>query len=81
MVEQEQTEDQTAGKMAGLDQSEMVELPAVDMSLPDEEIIPQLMEMMSGLGFLHLKNVEGFDEDELLQDVIDFHAVDDNSKL
>ena len=59
----------------------MVELPAVDMSLPDEEIIPQLMEMMSGLGFLHLKNVEGFDEDELLQDVIDFHAVDDNSKL
>ena len=42
---------------------DLVELPAIDMSAPEEEIIPKIIEMMSTVGFLYLKNIKGFDEE------------------
>lgn len=63
------------------DQSQLVELPAIDMSEPDEQIIVnQIMVMSSTLGFFHLKNVPGFDEQELLRDMKEFHALPDEVK-
>jgi isopenicillin N synthase-like dioxygenase len=50
------------------------------MSQSDDEIVPQLMQMITGLGFLHLKNVEGFDEDDLLKDMKEFHSMADDAK-
>lgn len=38
------------------------------------------MAMIEGLGFLHLKNVQGFDEDELLKDTKEFHSMPDMVK-
>jgi isopenicillin N synthase-like dioxygenase len=61
-------------------EKDMVELPAIDMSEPDEVIVPQMMEMMTTLGFLHLKNCEGFDEAELLADIKEFHGLSDDVK-
>ena len=53
----------------------MIDLPAIDMQAPEKEIIPKIIEMMSTVGFLHLKNVEGFKEDELLKDAKAFHSI------
>jgi len=56
------------------------ELPAVDMQAPDEETVPQLMEMMTNLGFLHLRNVPGFDEKRHLEICKAFHALPKEAK-
>lgn len=42
----------------------MVELEAIDMTMPEEKIIPKLMKNLRTAGFLTLKNVKGFDEGE-----------------
>ena len=39
------------------------------MNDPESKIVPQIMKMLTEVGFLHLKNVPGFDEDKLLADV------------
>ena len=41
----------------------------------EENIIPQIMNMLTGVGFLHLRNVPGFNEDELLSDIKEFHGL------
>ena len=41
---------------------DMITLEAIDMTWPEEKIIPKLMHNMRNVGFLTLKNVEGFDE-------------------
>jgi len=58
----------------------MLDLPAIDMSLPEAEIIPQVMEQLEGLGFLHLKNVEDFDEDATLAACKAFHGLPAEAK-
>lgn len=45
-----------------VDPNDMVSLEAIDMTLSEEEIIPQLMNNLRNVGFLTLKNVPGFDE-------------------
>jgi len=44
----------------------MLELPPIDMTLPETQIINLLMEQLTNIGFLHIKNVKGLDEDILL---------------
>lgn len=39
-----------------------------------------MMKMLSDVGFLHLKNVAGFDEDELLKTVKEFHTLPEKIK-
>ena len=62
------------------DESQLTSLPAIDMSGPEDIIIEQIMDMCENLGFFHLKNVPGFDEDALLSDLKEFHALPDNVK-
>ena len=50
-------------------EKDLVSLPAIDMNDPESKIVPQIMKMLTEVGFLHLKNVPGFDEDKLLADV------------
>ena len=50
------------------------------MNDPESKIVPQALKMLSEVGFLHLKNVKGFDEDELLRTVKEFHAMPDSVK-
>ena len=45
------------------------------MQSPEKEIILKLIEMMTTVGFLYLKNVKGFEEDELLRDTKAFHSI------
>ena len=56
-------------------EKDLIDLPAIDMQAPEKEIIPKIIEMMSTVGFLHLKNVQGFEEDELLRDTKAFHSI------
>ena len=61
-------------------EAEMVELPAIDMQDSEESIVQQVYQMMTTTGFLHLKNIDGFDEDSLLADVKRFHDMPDTEK-
>mmetsp|Transcript_35487 Transcript_35487/g.43446 ORF Transcript_35487/g.43446 Transcript_35487/m.43446 type:complete len:135 (+) Transcript_35487:19-423(+) len=61
-------------------EEEMVELPAVDMQGPEDVIVAQIYEQMTTLGFLQLKNIEGFDEEPLLADIKEFHSLPDSVK-
>ena len=45
------------------------------MSASEKEIIPQLIKMLTEVGFLQLKNVPGFDEDVLLKDTKEWHSI------
>lgn len=70
------------------DASQLVELPAIDMSpscdadgdVREARIVAGIMEMCTTLGFFQLKNVPGFDENELLSDIKEFHALPDDVK-
>ena len=44
--------------------ADMIELEAIDMTAPEEEIIPKLMHNLRNVGFLTLTNVAGYDEGE-----------------
>ena len=48
-------------------EEDMIELESIDMNLPEDEIIPKLMENLQTVGFFVLTNVPGFDEDALLK--------------
>ena len=54
-------------------EEDLVDLQAIDMSLPESEVIPQLIQNLRTIGFFTLKNVEGFDEDELFRAVHGFY--------
>ena len=56
-------------------EKDLVELPAIDMSEPPSKLIPQLIKMLTEVGFLQLKNVPGFDEETLLKDTKEFHSM------
>lgn len=45
----------------------MVELERIDMSRPEEELIPLIMNNLRTVGFLTLENVVDYDEGELFQ--------------
>ena len=51
----------------------MISLDAIDMSLSEEEIIPMLMNNLTSVGFLTLKNIEGYDESEHFEAVRAFY--------
>ena len=61
-------------------EEDMVSLPAVDLKDSEENIVQQIYEQMTTLGFLQLKNVEGFDEASLLNDIKEFHTMPDEVK-
>ena len=54
-------------------EEDLVDLEAIDMSLPEEEIIHKIMDNMKTVGFLLLKNVPNFDEGELFRAVKGFY--------
>ena len=58
----------------------MLELPPIDMTLPETQIINLLMEQLTNIGFLHIKNVKGLDEDILLPVCNFFHSIPDTEK-
>ena len=63
---------------------DMVELEAIDMSLPEEKIIQKLMLNLNSVGFFAMTNVEGFDEGELYNAVTAFYRdipVEERNKL
>ena len=61
-------------------EEDMVELTAIDMKLEEHVIVKQLMDMITTVGFLHLTNIDGFDEDRHLEAVKAFHAMPENIK-
>ena len=67
---------------AGLpSEDELYELPAIDMKDGDESnLVRQIYEQMTTIGFLQLKNVEGFDESRLLADIVEFHGMPESEK-
>jgi isopenicillin N synthase-like dioxygenase len=38
------------------------------------------MEHLSGMGFIHVTNIEGYDEKELLEAIKAFHAIPESEK-
>ena len=50
------------------------------MNQPEKKIISMIMKMMEEVGFLHLKNVPGFDEDDLLETIKEFHNLPNDVK-
>ena len=54
-------------------QKDLVDLPAIDLSKPEKQIIPEIMNNMNTLGFFLLKNVPDFDEGELFKAVRAFY--------
>lgn len=56
----------------------MVDLETIDMTLPEEELIPKIMNNLNTIGFLTVTNVEGYDEGELCRAVKGFfHDIPD----
>ena len=45
-----------------IDPADMIELEAIDMNLPEADIIPKLMHNLHNVGFLVLTNVPDFEE-------------------
>ena len=45
------------------------------MNDSEDKIVAQAMQMLSEIGFLHLKNVPEFDEQDLFEAVKEFHAM------
>ena len=55
-------------------ESDMVELEGIDMSLPESEIIPKMMNNLQNVGFFAMVNVPDFDEGELFRAVKAFYT-------
>lgn len=53
----------------------MVDLPAIDMRAEEHVIVAQLLQMMTTVGFLHVINVDGFEEDTHLEACKAFHSM------
>jgi isopenicillin N synthase-like dioxygenase len=56
------------------------ELESIDMNLSEEEIIEKLMNQLTSIGFIYIKNVEGFDEEEMLSACKAFHGIPEKEK-
>ncbi len=52
-----------------------IEIEPIDMNLPESEIVNLMMEQLGSIGFLLIKNVEDFDEDEMLKFCKEFHNI------
>lgn len=59
---------------------DMVELPTIDLHLDENIIVKKLMEMITTVGFFHLTNIDGYDEDKHLEAVKAFHAIPEEIK-
>ena len=51
----------------------MIELEAFDLSEPESTLIPKMMKNLETVGFFVLKNVNDFDQDELLNTIRAFY--------
>ena len=58
----------------------MVELPAIDMQAEEHVIVEQIMKMLTTVGFLHVMNVKGFDEDFHFEACKAFHQIPEEEK-
>jgi isopenicillin N synthase-like dioxygenase len=63
-----------------LDTTNMLELAAIDMQAPEAELVPQIMKQLTGLGFLHITNVPGFNEKALFKVCKAFHSMPSKEK-
>ena len=59
---------------------DLLELPVIDLKASEDVIVKKLAEQMGTLGFLCIKNVDGFDETEMLSACRDFHSISDIEK-
>jgi isopenicillin N synthase-like dioxygenase len=59
---------------------DLLKLPAIDLKAPEDVIVKNFAEQMGTLGFLCIKNIDGFDEDRMLSGCRDFHSISDNEK-
>ena len=59
---------------------DMLELPAIDLKLPEDIIVKKFTEQMETLGFIYIKNVDGFDEEEMLSACKAFHGIPEKEK-
>lgn len=57
-----------------------LDMPAIDMSLSDSEISSTFMDQMMNVGFIHIKNVDGFNEEVLLNAIKSFHSIPNSEK-
>ena len=55
-------------------EQDMVELEGIDMSLPEAEIVPKMMNNLKNVGFFAMINVPDFDEGELFKAVKAFYT-------
>ena len=55
------------------DIDDFYDLPAIDLSQPEEQIVQELMRVLTTVGFFSISNVPDFDEDELLRAVTAFY--------
>ena len=53
----------------------MIDLVAIDMNASETEIVEQVNKMLTSDGFLYLKNVDGFDEQALLEATKAFYSI------
>ena len=58
----------------------MDDLESIDMELSENEIINKLMKQLTDVGFIYIKNVKGFDEDEMLSACKAFHNLPNKEK-
>ena len=56
-----------------IDPADLVSLEAIDITLPEEEIIPKLMNNLLNVGFLTIKNVPDYEENDLYRAVRAFY--------
>ena len=66
--------------MPELQPENMLVLPAIDMHGDEADIIKGIMEQMQSLGFISIKNVDGFDEKKTFENIKKFHSLPDSVK-
>ncbi len=59
---------------------DLLELPTVDLKAPEDVIVKKFTEQMGTLGFLCIKNVDGFDETRMLSACRELHSLSDTEK-
>lgn len=61
------------GEQSVVDPAEMITLEAIDMTLPEEQIVPKLMQNLTSVGFLTLSNIPDYDETDHFKAVRAFY--------
>ena len=63
-----------------VDLGELYSLAAIDLESPEEEIIHQMMEQFTTVGFAYIRNVKGWDEQEHFRLIKALHDLPETEK-